>query len=228
VADLPLDLGLQLSPRLAAAVDVEGKIPRILNELGPLAGRDVVLLDGAAGFRAQQLASLGANLTVLESRGRVAPLRAALSGLDGSTPRVATGTTRRTGLPDGSVDAVVSCWSGFRDNPAADWAEAERILRPGGRALVLHDYGRDDVSRLRSADLPEYTTWSRRDGWFLKNGFRVHVVHCWWTFDTVESGRALLAAAFGEPGAEVGASLTRPRLSYNVAIYHRTKGPNGG
>jgi hypothetical protein len=224
VADLSLDLGLDLSPRLVDAVDVEGKIPRTLEALGPLAGRDVVLLDGAGGLRARQLSSLGARLTVMASPGRARALRAALGAMDGSAPpRVATGSSRRTGLADGSADALVSCWSDFRDDPAADSAEADRILRPGGRVLVLHDYGRDDVSRLRPADLPEYTTWSRRDGWFLKHGFRVHVVHCWWTFDSLESGRAFLAAAFGHAGGEVGASLVRPRLSYNVAIYHRSK-----
>ena len=150
-----------------------------------MAGRDVVLLDGAAGLRARQLARLGARLTVLEAANRTAALEAALSDLDvAPPPRVATGTTRRTGLADNSVDAVVSCWSGFRDDLAADLAEADRVLRPGGRVLVLHDYGRDDVSRLRPADLPEYTSWSRRDGPFLTHGFRVHVVHCWWTFES--------------------------------------------
>ena len=60
------------------------------------------------------------------------------------------------------------------------------LLRDGGRLLVVHDYGRDDVSRLRPADLPEYTSWSRRDGWFLRNGFRVRVIHAWWTFESLE------------------------------------------
>lgn len=110
----------------------------------------------------------------------------------------------------------------------ANLRSAERVLRDGGRILALHDYGRDDVARLRPSDLPEYTTWGRRDGWFLKTGFKVRVIHCWWTFDTVEDTASFLGEAFGVVGETVGAALKRSRLSYNVAIYHRTKGETAG
>ena len=38
---------------------------------------------------------------------------------------------------------------------------------------------------------------------------------------------AFLADAFGDPGAELGETLKRPRLTYNVAIYHRSRGDLG-
>ena len=41
VSDLPVALPDPLARRLAAALDVEGKIPRALDALGPLADRDV-------------------------------------------------------------------------------------------------------------------------------------------------------------------------------------------
>jgi hypothetical protein len=53
VADLPIDLEDGLAERLARALDVEAKIPRALEALGPVAGRDVLLLDGADGIRAR-------------------------------------------------------------------------------------------------------------------------------------------------------------------------------
>jgi hypothetical protein len=147
-------------------------------------------------------------------------------------------------LPDDSADAIVAWWSGFRagtdlevagraeaerSRPAAgderqgELREAERILRNGGRLLIVHDYGRDDVSGLRG-DLPEYSSWSRRDGWFLQSGFRIRVVHTSWTFDTMDEIRTFVEEAFGTVGGAILASLTRPRLSYNVAVYHRIKG----
>ena len=128
------------------------------------------------------------------------------------------------GVPPGSAGIVLSRWSSFRVDLPAALAAVDRVLRPGGRLLVVHDYGRDDVSRLRPANLPEYTSWSRRDGWFLRAGFKLRVIHCWWTFETLDDCGDFLTVAFGEPGTTLAATLKRPRLSYNVAIYHRTKG----
>jgi hypothetical protein len=114
-------------------------------------------------------------------------------------------------------------WSAFRGPASPDIAEAARILRPGGRLLAVHDYGRDDVAGLRG-DLEEYDSWSRRDGPFLRAGFKIRVLHCWWTFRSLAEARSFLGAAFGEAGTALAARLTRPRLSYNVAVYHRTLG----
>jgi hypothetical protein len=105
----------------------------------------------------------------------------------------------------------------------AELAEADRVLRPSGRLMVIHDYGRDDISRLRGAELPEYTTWSRRDGPFLKGGFKIRVVHCFWTWPSIEAAQTGLAA-FGPKGQELAGALNRPRVSWNIAIYHRSRG----
>ena len=203
MADLPDVLPPELAARLGRALDIEAKIPRAFEALGRIGGADVVLIDGADGLRAGQLRDLGARLTLIDA-----------AGLEG--------------LPVAGADVIVSCWSWFREDLPACLASAERLLRPGGRLLVLHEYGRDDVSRLRSPNLPEYVTWSRRDGWFLRTGFKVHVLHCWWTFESVEDTGSFLDAAFGEAGRAVAAGLKRPRLSHNLAIYHWTKGALAG
>jgi SAM-dependent methyltransferase len=200
VADLPIDLEPGLSERLAQALDVEGKLPRALEDLGPIRGRDVILVDGAGGIRARQLTDLGARVTLVDSNGPA-----------------------RFDAPPDSADVVVAFWSAFRDGALDQVGQARRLLRPGGRLLVVHDYGRDDVAGLRP-DRPEHSTWSRRDGPFLSQGFKVRVVHCWWTFESLEAARGFLADAFGATGHVLGGRLTRPRLSYNLAIYHRTFG----
>ena len=114
---------------------------------------------------------------------------------------------------------------GLVDRLAAGLREADRVLRPEGRLLVVHDYGRDDVSALRDPQSPEYRVWSRREGPFLADAqFKIRVVHCFWTFASMDEARAFLVDAFGEKGEAVGARLKRPRLSWNVAVYHRWRG----
>ena len=166
MADLPIDLGDGLAERLARILDVEAKIPRAIEALGPVGGRDVLLLDGAEGIRARQLAELGARVTFATTNGSGAHRRARRVG-------------GRRGRPLERVP--------WRSGQAA---EAARVLRPGGRLLVVLDYGRDDVSRLRG-DLPEYGLLSRRDGPFLRGGFKVRVVHCFWTFESHRGGRGV-------------------------------------
>ncbi len=199
MADLSLAIGPEQAEILAPYVDIELKLPRALEALGPISGRDVVLVDGGPRL-VDELGTLG---------GRVSE---------------ATGGPAATGLADDSADVIVACFSAYRGVERAEQLEADRVLRPGGRLLIVHDYGRDDVARLRPAGLPEYDSWSHRDGPFLRAGFRVRVLHCWWTFESIEQAAAALESAFGPIGAELGGRLRRPRVSYNVAVYHRTVG----
>lgn len=192
----------ELRAALEAAADVEGRIPRTIAELGPVDGRDVLLLDPGDGLRARQLAEAGGRVTSV-----------ALDAL--------------AAVPDGSADVVVACWNAIAPGEAAaadEVAHAMRALRPGGRLIVVHDYGRDDVTLLVDpARRPRLLAWSKRDGPFLGNGFKVKVLHCRWTWDHLDGAAAFLSAAFGEPGAEMAAGLRRPFIEHKVAVYHRDR-----
>lgn len=200
MSDLPVSLPPGLEPAFVAALDRPGKILAALDALGPIADRDVLVIDAIAGPVVEGLRMAGARVT---GAGLSNPLR-----LD---------------VADASADVVLGLWSAFRGVDRAELTEVDRVLRPGGRHLAVHDYGRDDVSRLYGADRPEYGPWSHRSGQFLAGGFRVRVVHCFWEFDSAEAATAFLTAAFGEVGASVAGTLKRPRLSYNVAVYHRSR-----
>ena len=198
MADLPFELAAPLAQRLRTFADIEGKIPRALQALGPLTNRRVGLIDVPAGA-----------------------LRDALAA-DADVRDLPRGAELAIELPDESLDTVVSLWSGFHGVDPRAIAEVDRVLAPFGRLLVVHDYGRDDASALADPDAPQYGRWSRRDGPFLRDaGFKIRVLHCFWTFPSIDAAREFLAEAFGERGVEVGDGLKRPRISWNVAVYHR-------
>jgi hypothetical protein len=188
-------------------VDVEGKLTAALEGLGPVAGRDVILLDAGRGYRLRQLTEIGARVTPVTFP-------------DPRDEDAALGVL--ADLPAAGADAVVVPWSELATPGSAFVAAAERLLRPGGKLLLIHDYGRDDVWSLRPDLRDRQVEWSQRRGPFLGVGFRVRVIHCWWTFESIEQARELLEAAFGEAGVGVANRMKRPRLEYQVAIYHRS------
>jgi SAM-dependent methyltransferase len=207
--DLPIAIAEpQVEQAFLRVVDPEGKIPAALEALGPVAGRDVVVLDGGNGFRVRQLEEIGA---------RVASFRWPLADADAE---------RLAGWV-GRADTVVVPWSEMAEPRSRFIAEASALLRPGGRLLILHDYGRDDVWGLRPDFRERAVAWSHRRGPFLIDGFRIRVVHCWWTFESREQAGELLGAIFGEAGREFAESMKRLRLEYSVAIYHRSASEPG-
>jgi hypothetical protein len=199
VSDLPVSLPRELEPTFVGALDRAGKLVAALDALGPIADRDVLVVDARGGPIVAGITASGA---------RVQPI-------DLTQPF-------RLPVDDASADVVLGLWSAFRGVDPRETIEVDRVLRPGGRHLAVHDYGRDDVSRLLG-ERPEYGAWSQRTGPFLTGGYRVRVVHCFWDFDTNVLANEFLSAAFGDVGSSVAASLKRPRLSWNVAVYHRSR-----
>ncbi len=206
--DLPAALPSRtLEEAFLGVVDIEGKLIAALEDLGPIANRDVILLDSGHGARARLMSEIGARVTSV-----------ALTP-DGDEDEA---LDRMALLPQCQADVVVAFWSELAVPGSAFVEAAEKLLRPTGRLLLVHDYGRDDVWNLRPDRRARQVEWSQRRGPFLGNGFRVRVIHCWWTFESIERAREMLADGFGETGDELAARMKRPRLEYQVAIYHRS------
>src|ERR1035437_9135721 len=193
-----------LDEAFAGVVDREGKIPAALEELGPVIGQEVVVLDCGRGKRARQLEEFGARVTAVE----MAASETVLVEL----------MRRLSELPEGGADAVVVFWSDLATPGSPFIADAMRLLRPGGRLLVVHDYGRDDVWRLRPDVCAERVAWSQRNGPFLGAGVRIRVIHCRWTFDSEgEAPRAGAGAPEGEAGSRLVRSPACPRTQIGGA-----------
>jgi hypothetical protein len=190
----------QLPEPLVRAVDAEGRLPAALEVLGPVTGRDVAVVDEPEGPGARRLLALGAWVRTTS----------------------ASGLGR---LPDASADVLVAWRTRFvpvGDEWRHDLAQAQRVLRRGGRLLVVKDYGRDEVTPLFGDEVRARALvgYSHPKGPFLGVGFRVRVLHCWWQWATPEDAAAELGAWFGEVGRSVAQAMRRPRLSYKVAVYH--------
>ena len=199
VVDHPFASDPAVLERLGPAMDAEGKLARALEALGLAPDAAVAVIDVPGTDWIDRL------------RGEARPLA------------VPPGSPLRFPVDDGSLDAIVGLWTAFRGVDPADLAEVDRALRPGGRLLVVHDYGRDDVSQLRDPDAPEFGVWSRREGPFLRGGgFKIRVVHCFWTFPSLDEAREQLGT-LGARGEALADGLRRPRLTWNVAVYHRTR-----
>ena len=187
-------------------VDIEGKLIAALEDLGPVAGRDVVLLDAGPGRLERQLAEIGARVSAVAFP---------------DPQDEAAALARLADIPKGEADSVVVPWSELAVPGSRFIAEAQLLLRPRGRLLLVHDYGRDDVWGLWPERRDRAVAWSQRRGPFLGDEFRVRVIHCWWTFKSPEQARELLSAGFGQLGVELADRMKRLRLEYQVAVYHR-------
>src|SRR5262245_26992552 len=174
---------------------------KALDALGPVAGRSVMLV-GRCGGLERDLVSVGANVRLIDH-----------DALASEGKR--------------EIEVLISAFSGFEGEAgASDLAAAERVTTPGGRLLVLHDYGRDDAWKLLHSPeaRADRVAWSRADGWFMGNGFKLRVIHCWWAWESIDSARSELEAVFGTDGMAMADGMRRPRLEHKVAIYHRTMG----
>jgi SAM-dependent methyltransferase len=106
-------------------------------------GQDDILVDVACGaggpglWMAQQTGASLVGIDPATAGLRAARRRAAQAGLDGRS-RFQPGTFERTGLPDGSADAVVTIEAlQYAPDKRSAITEFTRILRPGGRLAVV-------------------------------------------------------------------------------------------
>lgn len=197
----------EMEEAFLGVVDIEGKLIAALEDLGPVASRDVILLDAGRGFLERGLADIGARVIAVPFP---------------DPQDEAAALARMAEMPDGEADAVIVAWSELAVPGSRFIADAQRLLRPRGRLLLVHDYGRDDVWGLWPERRDRAVAWSQRRGPFLGDEFRVRVIHCWWTFKSPEQARELLSAGFGPLGIELADRMKRLRLEYQVAVYHRS------
>ena len=146
--------------------------------------------------------------------------RAAASGQPNI--RIVEGDFGALPLRDATVDIVLTSRIEPEDDSLPAIREAHRVIRPGGRLVVIGYYGRDDVGELLEPEVVAHAreATQRRSGWWLRHGFKIKVVHTRLDLGDAATAHDLLPRLYGDRGR---AFLMRPHgssLWLNLGLYH--------
>jgi threonine dehydrogenase-like Zn-dependent dehydrogenase len=139
--------------------------------------------------------------------------------------RIVEGTDTALPLRDGAVDIVLSGRITPDDRSLPAIAEAMRVLRSGGRLVVIGYYGRDDVSELLEPEVAVQATEAtrRRTGWWLRNGFKIKVVHARIELGDEATAMELLPRLYGDRGRAFLMGPHPAQLQVRLGLFHRAR-----
>jgi len=189
------------------AQDVEGAIFDVLRELADWAGKDVVDVGCGSGFHLPEFGATARSVVGVEPH---RPLLRSAAKRAGSNVTVLHGSAEALPLPDASADLVHARTAYFFDRRCGPGiAEAERVLRPGGRlAIVDLDATANDYGSWMRADLPHYDPVAV-ESFFTTAGFTTRRVDTRWVFPTREALRAVLGIEFTKQTAARAEAATQ-------------------
>ena len=215
-----------LHRRLGAAFDPDRKVLEALERVVPLSGRRIADVGTGIGHYPMLLARRTGRTYGVESDPRLlaAARRRAVASHQPNI-RMVEGDIGALPLRDGAVDIVLTSRIEPEDASASGIAEAMRVLRPGGRLVVIGYYGRDDMSTLLEPEVVAHAVdaTQRRSGWWLRNGFKIKVVHTRIDLSDASLAHELLPRLYGDRGRAFLMGPRPPMLRLNLGLFHREK-----
>jgi SAM-dependent methyltransferase len=213
-----------LLERLGEMIDPERHVLDALERIVPLSGKRIADVGTGIGHYPMLLARRTGRTYGIEEKADL--LQAARRRADASHQpniRIVEGGGDHLPLRDGAVDIVLSGEIEPEDQwlPAID--EAMRVLRPGGRLVVMGYYGRDDLVKLLDPEVVELAleATQRRSGWWLQHGFKIKVVHARIDLHDDRTARQLLPRLYGDRGRAFLAAPHPLSLRLRLGLYHR-------
>lgn len=212
-----------LHERLSAAIDPDRKVLAALERIVPLSGKRIADVGTGLGHYPMLLARRTGRTYGIESDpALLAEARRRAADTHQPNIRIVEGDSTHLPLRDAVVDIVLSADIGPDDTSLPAIAEALRVLRPGGRLIAIGYYGRDDVSTLLE---PETVARSidathRRTGWWLRQGFKIKVVHTRVDLGDQALAHELLPRLYGDRGRAYLMGPHRSFLRLNLGLYH--------
>jgi SAM-dependent methyltransferase len=218
-----------LTPELHAVVgelfDPERRVLAALERIGPLSGKRIADVGTGIGHYPMLLARRTGRTYGIESDPELlATARERATAAHQPNIRIVEGSPEHLPLRDGAVDIVLSGRIGPDDASLPAVTEALRVLRPGGRLIVIGYYGRDALSALLEPEVVAHAraATQRRTGWWQRHGFKIKVVHTRLDLADEVRAAALLPRLYGDRGR---AFLMAPHplsLELKLGLYHRT------
>ncbi|PKK88452.1 MAG: hypothetical protein CVV64_18815 [Candidatus Wallbacteria bacterium HGW-Wallbacteria-1] len=185
-----------------SAMDRQGKVIDFLNSNLP-SGR-ILDIGAGNGFTASRLLGPDRQVICVEPSDTMP---------DFSLPLTWVQATAET-LPfhQGYFDAAYSTWAYFLAgvNKEPGLKQASRVVRPGGRLIIVDNAGEDEFSSFASDNIVSDSQW------YLDRGFECHIIETAFDFKTLQDAEKLMTAFFGE---ESMAGNVRLSYQYRVAAY---------
>jgi len=216
----------ELHRRLGEMIDPDRKVLAALERITPVSGKRIADVGTGIGHYPMLLARRTGRTYGIESDPDLLEEARRRAG-EAHQPNIRIVSGEATALPlrDEAVDIVLSALIEPDDASLPAIAEALRVLRPGGRLVVIGYYGRDDLAALIEPEVVAHALAStqRRTGWWLRNGFKIKVVHARLDLGDEATAMELLPRLYGDRGRAYLMGPHRTSLELKLGLYHRAR-----
>jgi len=220
------DLEPELHARLGEVIDPDRKVLAALERIVPLAGKRIADVGTGIGHYPMLLARHTGRTYGIESDPALLDVaRERASAAHQPNLRIVEGGPEALPLRDEAVDVVLSGLVDADDASLPAIAEMLRVLRRGGRLVVIGYYGRDQVASLLEPEVVAHALEAthRRSGWWLRHGFKIKVVHSRLDVSDEAIALELLPRLYGDRGRAFLMAPHPPSLTLKLGLYHLAK-----
>ncbi|HEX6140251.1 MAG TPA: methyltransferase domain-containing protein [Candidatus Limnocylindria bacterium] len=216
----------ELHARLGEAIDPDRRVLAALERIVPLSGKRIADVGTGIGHYPMLLARRTGRMYGIEADPiLLEAARERARQAHQPNIRIVAGEPEHLPLRDGAVDVVLSGTIEPYDTSLPAVLEALRVLRPGGRLVVIGYYGRDGVASLLEPEVVARAmeATQRRTGWWLQHGFKIKVVHCRLDLGDNATALELLPRLYGDRGRAYLMGPHRLSLELKLGLYHLAK-----